>query len=386
MKKKAAFVILLVVAAYTGLAAEKFDPALGAKLQKALADSIAGSGTIGVSAAVMMPDGALWAGAAGISHQGAPVTTAMLFDIASIQKNLQAALALLMAENGVLALDDPLDKWLPPYARIDGRITVRQLLGMTSGIADFVKAPASPWRVNFGEIDFAKKWTWDEIHVRLVGEPDFKPGERCAYSSTNYILLRLVQEKAAGAGLPGEMRRSILKPFRLDHTRVDLLHSLPRGTAVAHGWYDDDGDGKPSDLSGRSREWLATIAPLLTYSTPSDLVRWMNALYHEKKVLGRDMLKQMLAFRGPVDGEPLMKGYGLGVAELDPAMFNPALEGLRMFGHLGSNIGYMACAGYFPDHGISLALASNRGGDREAQGAIVAVFNALMEALAEKLK
>ena len=318
MKKTAAFVILLAVLACTGPAAEKFDPALGAKLQKALAGSIAGSGAIGVSAAVMMPGGALWAGAAGISHEGAPVTTAMLFDIGSIEKNLQAALALQLVEQGLLALDDPLQKWLPPYERIDGKITVRQLLGMTSGVADIVRSKSSPWRVPFRDIDFAKKWTWDEVHAALVGEPAFKAGERCAYSNTNYILLKMIVEKAAGKGQTDELRQRILKPCRLEHTVVDLLRPLPPGLAIAHGWYDDDNDGTPSDLSLQSLNWIATMAPLLVYSTPSDMARWMNALYQRKIVLKQGTLKQMLDFHGPVDGEPLMKGYGLGWRSWSP--------------------------------------------------------------------
>ena len=334
----------------------------------------------------MMPGGALWAGAAGVSSPGVPVTTATLFDIGSIEKNLQAALALLLVEQGLLALDDPLEKWLPAYERIDGKITVRQLLGMTSGVADIVRSKGSPWRVPFRDIDFAKKWTWDEVHALLVGKPAFKPGERSAYSNTNYILLKMIVEKAAGNGQSDELSKRILKPFRLDHTVVDLLRPQPPGLAIAHGWYDDDNDGNPSDLSLHSLNWIATMAPLLVYSTPSDMAKWMNALYQRKIVLKEGTLKQMLDFHGPVDGEPLMKGYGLGVAELEPAMFNPALAGIRMVGHLGSQFGYMACAGYFPDRGIAIALTSNRGGDQGAQGAIVAVFNALMEALAEKLK
>jgi len=60
------------------------------------------------------PDGEVWAGATGISHEGVPLTTDMLFRYRErAEKNLQAALALKLVEEGVLSLDDPLEKWLP---------------------------------------------------------------------------------------------------------------------------------------------------------------------------------------------------------------------------------------------------------------------------------
>ena len=133
---------------------------IGPALQAAMEESIKNSGAIGVSAAVVLPGGEMWAGTTGVSHPGAPLTTDMLFSIASVQKNLQAALALKLIEEGVIALDDPLRKWLPPTPAIDGAITIRQLLNLTSGIKDFVGDPKSPFRVGYVNIDFQHNWTW----------------------------------------------------------------------------------------------------------------------------------------------------------------------------------------------------------------------------------
>ncbi|HEX9975575.1 MAG TPA: serine hydrolase domain-containing protein, partial [bacterium] len=124
---------------------QKTGQAIQEALQAAMDESIENSGAIGVSAAVIFPDGKMWQGASGISHEGVPITTDMLFDIASIQKNFQAALALKLVEEGLIALDDPLEKWFPPYPNINGKITVRQVLNLTSGIDNFVEDPKSPF-------------------------------------------------------------------------------------------------------------------------------------------------------------------------------------------------------------------------------------------------
>jgi len=354
---------------------------VGPALQAAMDRSLPKSGAIGVSVAVILPDGGLWRGATGISHEGAPLTPNMLFDIASVHKNLLAALALTLVERGLLALDDPLGKWLPSPPHVDGRITIRQLLNMTSGIRDFVEHPQSPYMVGFDKIDFEKMWTWEEIQSVFIGEPSFEPGAKCEYSSTNYIVLKHIIEKAAKSTLPALLEDRLLKPNRLDHTLVNFSKPIPRSMRIAHGWFDQNGDGTADDISGRSLNWAISLAPMLTYSTPTDMVKWAHALFHKKTVLSEEMLKAMLDFGGPVQGEPLMKGYGLGVANIDLGAMMPHRKQVRVYGHLGSQIGYMTFVGYFPDYGVSLAIMSNRGCDGDSQRAIATVSGAVIDAL-----
>jgi D-alanyl-D-alanine carboxypeptidase len=381
--KRAFLVIAPLLIALTGSCQQPRGPAAaaGPVLQAAMDRSRPNSGAIGVSVAVMLPDGGSWAGATGVSHEGAPLTPDMLFDIASVHKNLEAALALTLVERGLLALDDPVGKWLPPPPHVDGRITIRQLLNMTSGIRDFVGHPRSPYMVGFDNIDFEKLWTWEEIQSVLIGEPSFEPGAKCEYSSTNYIVLRHIIEKAARSTLPALLENRLLKPNRLDHTLVDFSKPAPPSMRIAHGWFDQNGDGTADDIAGHSLNWAISLAPMLTYSTPTDMVKWAHALFHKKTVLGEEMLRAMLDFGGPVQGEPLMKGYGLGVADIDLGAMMPHRRQVRVYGHLGSQIGYMTFVGYFPDYGVSLAIMSNRGCDGGSQRAIATVSGAVIDAL-----
>jgi D-alanyl-D-alanine carboxypeptidase len=312
----------------------------------------------------------------------------MLFDIASVQKNFQAALALKLVEEGLLALDDPLEKWLPPYPNIDGKITIRQLLSLTSGIADIVPSPKSPWRAGFQSIEFEKIWTWEEILHQLVGPPIFKPGEGCSYSTTNFIVLRLIIEKAARMKQTALFQAKLLQPNHLNQTLADFSKPIPASMPIVHGWCDWRGEGKAEDISGHSLNWAASLAPMLVYSTPGDMVKWTDALFHRKTVLKESTLKAMLSFGGPVQNEPLMKGYGLGVVDINIGALMPSWSGVRCYGHLGNQIGYMTFVGYFPDYGVSLAMMFNRGCDRDSNSAIMAaggpVFDALFKHLGVK--
>jgi hypothetical protein len=81
-------------------------------------------------------DGGVWSGGSGLADvdAGRPVTPHTLFAIASITKTFTAALVMRLVEDGDLSLDDRLTRWLPDFPHARG-VTVRQLLGSTSGLA-----------------------------------------------------------------------------------------------------------------------------------------------------------------------------------------------------------------------------------------------------------
>jgi D-alanyl-D-alanine carboxypeptidase len=380
-----ATVVLMTIALSSCHHDRKESAPIGTELRAAMEEALPNSGAIGVSAAVVFPDGELWAGTTGISHEGAPLTTDMLFDIGSVAKNFQAALTLKLVEEGVIALDDPLDKWTPPMPHVDGGITIRQLLNMTSGIHDFVGDPESPFRIGYVNIDFGHLWTWEEIQKTFLREPSFEPGTKSQYSSTNYIVLRRVIEQATGSKQAALLEDRVLKPNRLDHTSVDFSGHIAETMRIAHGWFDTNGDRTPEDISDNSLNWIISLSPMLVYSTPTDMARWMDALYHRKTALKEETLKEMLVFAGPVQGEPLMKGYGLGVAEIDLGSLMPRWNLVRFYGHLGSAFGYSTFVGYFPDYGVSLAIMSNRGCDAASERAITIVGGAVIDVLLRRL-
>ena len=105
-------------------------------LQHALEQSLHGPGAApGVSAAVVLPGGRTWTGVAGFADAGKQrrVNPSTPFAVASVTKTVVVAVALRLAERGALDLDAPVARWYPELARSD-RVTMRQLLGHTSGL------------------------------------------------------------------------------------------------------------------------------------------------------------------------------------------------------------------------------------------------------------
>lgn len=344
-------------------AAEKSPPAqdlpelpYAAELQTALDRALQegqGKHDLGISAAVLVPGYEPWLGVSGSSQPGVPITADMLFNMGSIAKSLEAALALQLAEEGALDLDRPISDWLPEYPRVDARITVRQLLNHTSGIYNVFEHPDFPW-VGPG-VDYEKEWPVAEVFERFVGEPYGPPGEVQHYSSSNYLLLTAILEQTMGTPVPGEIGRRFLEPLALDNTFMSMGALPPARFSMAHPWLDVNGDGRLQDYGGVPQTWIASMTHPVLYATPLDMARWMNALYGEKRVLSEDALAQMLAVPESALPDPEGGRYGLGVVDFSK------IVGVPVIGHGGSALGYSAAALYLPEKEIALAWSINTG-------------------------
>lgn len=334
-------------------AAEKEAPLpelpLGEDLQKILDDTMASfDAGKGISAAVIVPGYQLWVGVSGVSHGTTLITPETVFDAGSAHKNFTAALVLLLAEEGYFSLDDSINKWLSDYPNVDGEITIRQLLNHTGGVFDMVRHP-DYWEAIMS--DTFHEWTSEEILNNFLLEPYFPKGEGWHYSTPGYILLRMIVEEATGKDLATLYHDYLWDSIPLENTYLAIYEELPDNTA--HGWFYLDGDNTYDDLPSSVSFNSSTGGAVFT--TAEDLAIWANALYHEKNVLSEDLLNQMLTFEATTPDEPLLIGYGLGVANYSPEIFN----GMEIYGHSGNAAGYVAASLYLPAYGISLGIMLN---------------------------
>lgn len=328
----------------------------GEDLQRALERALAegqGDNDLGISAAVIVPGYRTWTGVAGNSHAGVPVTEDTLFNVGSVAKSFEAAMALELADEGLLDLDDPISTWLPELNKVDGRITIRQLLDHSSGLFNVFEHPEFPWVDP--DVDYGRRWQLEEVIELYVLEPYGPPGYAQHYSSTNYLLLTAILEKVTGETVASEVERRFLEPLALDNTFMSMGELPPRRFRIAHPWVDVDSDGELEDLSGTPQTWIASLTHPVLYSTPQEMAIWMSALYHEQRVLSDGALYEMLIIPETEVGDPEGGRYGLGVIDFSEIL------GANVIGHGGSSLGYSAAALHLPDYGVSLACSLNTG-------------------------
>jgi D-alanyl-D-alanine carboxypeptidase len=324
----------------------RLTPTVSKALDSILSKELETSAVPGMSAAIVFPDGQEWTGAVGdaVITPRQPMTpqTAMVFD--SVTKVATAALALKLAEQGKLRLDDPIVRWYRAW-KGDPKATIRDLLGHTSGAGD----ASEPF------IEGVVKHPDRAVTPRQAVASTAKPGSRTddvQYSITGFLIAGLILQKAAGAPLAKAMREQIF-----DHPGGDGLALQPTETTRpprAHQYWHPDGGAKAVDASDGGevmpyRAWsnLTWSAGALAGDVP-DLARWGHELLGGR-VLAPASLKEMTRFHDI----HFWRGYGLGLG-LDDS------SGLAMWGHTGDSfLGSHTELWHAPRENLTVAVSWN---------------------------
>lgn len=189
----------------------------------------------------------------GAATPAEPMTEDTIFDLASLTKSLATATAVLqLAERGEVAIDDPLQTYLPEFNPADNprraQVTLRMLLTHTSGIAGDLSLDG-PWGLQ--QADKA-----EGIRRALNARLDFDPGQLFHYSDIGFILLGAMIEKITGEPEDVYARDNIFEPLDMTDTRY-----LPAATAC--GPYRASGTALAFDPSAPQ----AVDCPAGTWST-----------------------------------------------------------------------------------------------------------------------
>ncbi|MFW6693991.1 serine hydrolase domain-containing protein [Streptomyces sp. MAR4 CNX-425] len=299
------------------------------RLQERL-DGLVAEGAVGVVAEVH--DGRRgWRGTGGVAEAGTPrkVPAHGRFRAGSVMKTFLATTVLQLVDDGTLRLDDPVDTWLPGAVPDGRRITLRHLLGHTSGLYDYKRTltvlPPDPaflderWRT----------WTPAELVRRAVAHPPTStpPGSAYAYSNTGYVLLGQIVEAATGHSYADEIERRIIRPLRLHGTSLPGTDPRIRGPHP-HGYVPIERDGGGTrlvDVTEMNPSMFGAGGELI--STARDLDRFFAALLGGRLLPDRLLTEMRTA--SSADGR-----YGLGLAWKETAC------GKTVYGNDGDALAY----------------------------------------------
>ena len=324
----------------------------------------------GAQAAVRRNGTLLWSASAGrielTGRDKGAVGREDRFVIASATKLVVACVAMSMAERGELNLDEPIGKWLPDLPNAE-RLTVRMLLGHTSGLREYFEDKLLGRRLRHEPFYL---WTRREVleAVQRLGA-EAKPGERYTYRNSNYVALGEILELCAGKSLESLVRERIAKPLGLrtlsfvtdssDGSRVASPH-----VAVLGRVFDPlsrTGGEIPSHAAGEV--WAdGGIA-----SSAEDLAAFTEALF------GGGLLQPETVEAMTEPNEWVPQGsYGLGVGIWE-------YKGARLLGHNGMYLGWSSIATFDTRSRATVSVFANLAGmDVPAER----VMGALWEVLA----
>jgi len=313
------------------------------ELQLALDRWSAVAGHEGVSASVMLADGSQWTGVAGNAGGSAPLLEEHLIWIASITKTMTGALILQLADEGVLTLEDPLSRWLPPRPNVDPAITLRQLLNHTNGLDSYTASAA------LGAVlaaDPARVLTADEL-LGFLGPPRFPPGARTEYTNTSFILLGQVAEAATGRSIVDLYHQRLWDPLRLTEIFLPSHEPPPGPVAPALGARGIVAPlAQPALLSTGNSAWGL-------FSNARTIARWGHELFTGSVISARmqQELRALVPAAGNIPGE---SGAGLGIRGY-------GYLGRIQYGHSGGAPYGSSLLLHDPASGVTVAVLMNQG-------------------------
>ena len=295
-----------------------------------------------------------WSGAAGLGE--VPEQVAMRatdrFRAGSVLKTFLATVAMQHVEAGTLSLDQTLPSLVPESvsARIAGadQITLRMLLNHTSGIPDWVNEQTDALIV----ADPTHVWSIDEI-VDIVAAlpPTFPPGTSWSYSNTDYNLIGVAIERAAGGNSwRAQVRERLFDRVGLANSRLPEPGDVSIGADFAHG-YQVVGDGMV-DLSAIDSSMAGAAGGHALVTTAEDLGKFIEALLAGKLFTKPATLAAMMPSLEVPHVSGLPYRYGFALEEF-------VMNGTTVVGHSGSTGGYSMMMFRIPARDTTLVTAVN---------------------------
>ena len=272
---------------------------------------------------------------------GQPFTLDTPTNIGSTSKQFTAYAIGLLAERGALGLDDDVRLHIPELPDLGEAVTLRHLLGHTSGYREFLNT------LLLAGADMSTT-DMDDVIELVQRQPRLqnRPGAEWNYNNTGYALLSEVVARAGGAPFPEWMEANVFGPLGMTQTRVratpgTIIPGLARGYARG----ETDAWVEVQDLAGSAGAGGI-------YSTVGDLTRWMTMLLSGGD--HPDVVRQMMTVGTLADGGET--GYGLG-------LMIDEMRGQRRVHHGGADTAHRSSFMLFPDLNAGAILLTNSAAD-----------------------
>ncbi len=279
-----------------------------------------------------------------------PLTLESPSGLASVTKQFTAMAVMMLAEQGRLALDDRVSKFIPDFSQspIASGITIRHLLNHTSGIPDY------------GDLGIDDSSLSEKQLITSVLRRDsvFRtPGERYQYCNPGYALLAIIVERVSGESFADFLDRRIFQPLEMGHTYVfDSPTKRRADAAKGYDLFGQEDDLGPTAIPGDGG----------MYSTVDDLFKWDQALYSDRLVRQERLAEAFTP--GKVRAGASTYGFGWNITKK---------AGQKIVWHTGKAAGFRAYIGRRMGEKITVILLTNKGDSKrlEINDAILSILS-----------
>lgn len=287
--------------------------------------------------------------------------------IASVTKSFTAFLAVIMDDEGVLKLDDQLQKYFPDLGNVSNldlaNIKVRDLLTHTSGIDN---GPIG-WRVAFtgehNESTLLELMKYTEPSVAGYGNYD--------YANIGYNIYAIILEKITGKSWQNWIQEKIFDPIGMNHTTAFISRAEKENWLLAKPYVVID---SVSRIALEKKDNTMQSAGGLI-STPDDMAKWLKIQVGKGKLNGKQIFSENLM---AVSQQELVN-----ISESE-RLFQPTHYGFgwlhgtydnhKVIHHFGGFAGFSTHLSFMPDEQIGIAVMTNEAVTGNELMALIATF------------
>ena len=301
------------------------------------------------------------------------------FRIGSISKTFGATIILQLIDEGLLALDDTVadaDQALAERFPEVADITIRDLLGMTSGIPDYMNVADAAVAALAQAPD--TQWDPDQL-IRYGVERGLAPAGTPGYSTTGYVILQEIAETLTGQPIQELVRERLTGPMGMPNTALPYNDDTTLPEPFARGYMspacvaelvDDGAEPIPDDTD--TTDWNASYGQIggSMHSDLDDLGIWAASM-SGSALLSEELAAERLEMH---DAGLVVWPYGLGI-----------MQAGTQFGHEGEAIGWEGWVGHDPETGETFVVFTNTCSDTPALFSALAVLDPGVQDLADLL-
>ncbi|MBG0785095.1 MAG: beta-lactamase family protein [Anaerolineaceae bacterium] len=296
----------------------------------------------GYAAAVMCEGQVLFRKAYGFANHefDVPFTTQTVFDFASVAKQFTGFCMADLILQGALSLDDLIREYIPELPEYEQKITIRHLLGHTSGLRDWYPMIKL---AGYSEDDTIRP----EFLMNLICRQkslNFSPGSQYAYSNSGYFLLAQLVKRLNGKFLREYADEKIFKPLAMDATFfADDPDEIVSNRAFP---YLEGANHKFGQGSNR----LAAPGCSSLFSSLEDMTLWMQSV--DAGITDQDPHFALMLQPTPLnDGRKVSYNFGIAKGRWHDHV---------CLGHGGGWNAFACDVSYFPEERIAIIFITNR--------------------------
>jgi D-aminopeptidase len=258
--------------------------------------------------------------------------------IGSTTKHFTCLLALLLAEEGKLDLDQPIRAYLPELTGPGGDPTARQLMQHRGGARCYLDIGFIGHGMSVSPLGRALA-----VQARQTGR-NFAPGEAMIYNNGGYHLVSIAIERVGGSPFEAQLKQRLFDVVGMpDTASIPSDHDITPGVATMH--LPSRGGWKRGLFPSEEVRGEGAIV-----STVDDMLRWMAHLR------ARDRFGSAATWAALTE-KPRYADGSLGVYAL--GLMLDEYRGLPIVHHAGGVIGGTAQMLTFPRDGLDVIVLAN---------------------------